>query len=246
MPELSIIIATLNENAVIGRCLESISKQTYADFQLIIMDGISTDGTVNIIDRYNHLYHTFESSSDNGIYSAWNKALHKATGDWVMFLGADDYLVNDNILNELMRFARVTSADLVTVRNAEIDSEGKQVKIYGEPWQWSRFKKYMNICHVGVLHRRTLFDEYGLFDEKYKIAGDYDFLMRVGDKLSSADFDRVVACCGNDGVSRSRVIEAFREAVKIQKNHNSNAYFLSVLRYSLSYLMLRAKLILKN
>ena len=101
----------------------------------------------------------------------------------------------------------------------------------------------MNICHVGVLHNKSLFEKYGFFDERYIVAGDYEFLMRVGYRLSSSDFDRVVAHCGNFGVSRSMIRKAFWEAISIHKIYKSNYIILSLLRYTASYFRLRLKLL---
>lgn len=237
MPELTIIIATLNAGGVIERCLHSIARQTYSDFELIVFDGLSTDNTLEIIKSHGELCDYVESSKDSGIYNAWNKALKKASGKWLMFIGADDFFASDDILSRLMLHATQTDADLVTVRNAEIDESGRVVKTYGEPWCWQRFRKYMNICHVGLLHNRRLFEKCGEFDESYKIAGDYEFLMRSARMLTASDFAHVVVNCGNRGVSRTQIFRAFREAVRIHKSYKSAFWPISILRYARGYLM---------
>ncbi|MDD5059021.1 MAG: glycosyltransferase family 2 protein [Sideroxydans sp.] len=241
-PELTIILATLNAGGTIERCLQSIASQSFRDFELIVIDGVSTDDTLDKIGRYTAICSYVESSPDNGIYSAWNKALKMAKGEWIVFIGADDYFATDTILDDLIKFAARTNADLITVRNTELNPEGEAVKVFGEPWCWGRFRRYMNICHVGVLHRRVLFEEYGLFDESYKIAGDYEFLMRAGNQLSTADFDCVVACCGNSGVSRKNIAKVFNESIRLQQKHQSTNLVGSYVKYGLSYL----KLCIKN
>src|SRR3954447_3382690 len=91
-PAITIVVATFNAGAILSRCLESVLAQDYPFVDLVVIDGGSTDGTIERIRGYGALIAYWESSPDNGVYDAWNKALRHVRGDWVCFLGADDRL----------------------------------------------------------------------------------------------------------------------------------------------------------
>ena len=91
-PKISIIVAVYNSKKTLQRCIDSVFSQTYPHKELIIIDGGSTDGTVDILRANNDKITYWKSEPDNGIYQAWNKALDHAKSDWICFLGADDYL----------------------------------------------------------------------------------------------------------------------------------------------------------
>lgn len=241
-PKLTIILATLNAGATIERCLQSVADQSYQNYELIIQDGVSCDDTLKKVERFTSLIDmNVESSRDGGIYGAWNKALARARGEWVMFIGADDYFPSDCTLADLLAFASGEEADLITVRNAEVDDGCKVIRVYGEPWVWDRFRRFMSICHVGLLHRKSLFDCHGRFDEQFRIAGDYEFLMRIGKQITAVDYDKVVACCGNEGVSHRRLVRAFSEAIWLQYRYKSTCVVISAIRYGLFYLRFRVR-----
>lgn len=234
-PTLSIIVATLNVSSVIDRCLASIQSQDYSDYELIVMDGVSIDGSIEKIKSYGAIITYFESCRDGGIYAAWNKALAHVRGEWIMFLGADDFFPNPDVLKNLMLFAKSKDVDFITVKNSLIDAKGRQIKVFGEPWNWRKFRRYMNVCHVGALHRKSYFEQQGIFDTAYQIAGDYELLMRARSSLRTADFGQIVACCGVDGISRSKVARAFYEAIRLQRSHRSLPLIISISNYALGY-----------
>ena len=90
-PLISIIVAVYNGEKTLQRCIDSVFSQTYPHKELIIIDGGSTDGTVDILQTNNDKITYWKSEPDNGIYQAWNKALDHAKSDWICFLGSDDY-----------------------------------------------------------------------------------------------------------------------------------------------------------
>ena len=98
---ITVILAVLNASNTLERCLQSILKQTYQHKEIILVDGGSTDGTLSILDAYGDKLTYWESKPDRGIYHAWNKALKHARGDWICFLGADDYFWSNNVLADL-------------------------------------------------------------------------------------------------------------------------------------------------
>lgn len=95
--KISIIIATYNAENTIKRCIDSIACQKSDEIELLVIDGDSKDKTVDILKSYGNIIDIFKSEPDKGVYDAWNKALRLATGEWIMFLGADDYFLSGAI-----------------------------------------------------------------------------------------------------------------------------------------------------
>lgn len=163
-------------------CLDSIIEQDYKRVQIIVMDGASTDGTQRILERNKEHIDYWESEPDRGVHHAWNKALDHAAGDWVCFLGADDRLKAPDVLSQMARALSGASPHHTVVYAAVhvVDDRGAVVQVSGEPWPAvrDRFRMEMAIPHQGTMHHRSLFERHGRFDERYRICGDYEFLLR--------------------------------------------------------------------
>lgn len=181
-PIISIIIAVYNGVSTLQQCIDSIAKQTYINIELIIIDGGSTDGTIDLLKLNQDKIDYFISESDTGIYNAWNKGLSKAKGVWICFLGADDFLWNNKVfervdaqLNKVPIGVRVVYGAM-----AIVNANGDYLFKVGDPWSKvkNRFKQLMCIPHPGTMHHRSIFDQYGYFDEQFRIAGDYEMLLR--------------------------------------------------------------------
>ncbi len=182
-PFFSIIIATFNAEKSIQQCLNSILAQQFAASEILIQDGGSNDGTPTIIDAYRENITYFVSCPDNGIYDAWNRALPHARGEWICFLGADDCFTDKNVLKNYSGFltTRNPKTKVVYGINHIVNSEGETLYPVGTPWQELRSLFYKTMClpHQGMMHRRSVFDDVGLFDDTYTIAADYELLLRI-------------------------------------------------------------------
>lgn len=184
-PLISVIIAVLDGHNTLEHCIKSIVGQTYPNKELIIMDGGSTDGSLSIIRKHEHNITYWESKPDRGIYHAWNKTLARAGGEWICFLGADDYFCNDQVLTDLLPFLHHAAASGIRVvygRIARVDGGGRLLARWGKPWEKIRWQMPhgmpIGLPHTGLMHHRDLFKNHGLFDETFRIAGDYEFLLR--------------------------------------------------------------------
>ena len=102
-PSISIVVAVFNGAHTLQRCIDSVITQDYPDKEIIIMDGGSTDGTVDILRSNSRRIAYWESRRDRGIYHAWNKGLQQAHGEWIIFLGADDVLYNERVLETFVK-----------------------------------------------------------------------------------------------------------------------------------------------
>jgi glycosyltransferase involved in cell wall biosynthesis len=212
---ISIIIATYNAEKYLQHCLNSIIPQLNDTIELIIIDGDSKDDTVGLIKTNKQYISYFITESDKGIYDAWNKGIKNATGDWIMFLGADDQLM-PNALNIYQQFINynlgATEIDLISSRVQMVDKNGKTIRIKGWPFLWPMFLKEMTIAHPGALHSKKLFDKYGNFNINYKIVGDYELLLRAGTSLKSLYLDEITVVMSEGGASDS--VESIKEHYK--------------------------------
>ena len=189
-PLISIVLATLDAARTLPRCLESLRAQSFRDFEVIVMDGASTDGTVAILERSGDVVTQWASAADAGLYSAWNRALPLAKGEWLCFLGADDWLWDADALARLAPHLRGAMPDFRVVysRIRQLDAGGGLIEELGEPWHQcqARFRSHECLPHPGLMHHRSLFEKHGRFDESFRFAADYEFLLRelkAGDAL---------------------------------------------------------------
>jgi len=180
-PQLTVVIATLNAATTIHQCLTSIIEQTVSPIEIVVIDGGSKDETQSIVQSFGDKISYFVSQEDRGVYEAFNKGIKASQGEWIMFLGSDDFLHNSKSIEEILSFVKTHAVkERIVYGQIEVQNENLGSSLFGKSWDDSRedFKHFMSIPHVGMLHHRTLFEDYGGFNETFKIAGDYEFLMR--------------------------------------------------------------------
>ena len=181
-PLISVVVALLNGRSTLKRALDSVLQQDYANRELLVMDGGSTDGSVEVLRGYGSSIAYWESQQDRGLYHALNKALPRARGDWVYILGADDFLWDAHVLSAMApHLARAYPPHRVVYGRANFVSErGEVLEVLGRPWSEfrSRFVQGFMIPHQAVFHHRTLFEVHGGFDETFRTSGDYEMLLR--------------------------------------------------------------------
>lgn len=181
-PKISIVIATLNSERYLERCLHKIVSQDYLLKEIVIKDGGSVDGTINIIKQFEKFIQYWESTPDRGIYHAWNHALPHCSGEWICFIGSDDYFLNNHVLRRFADFLRKVPPKIKIVYglNHVINSREEVLYTIGRPWEEisNQFKQTMCLPHPGLMHHASLFKEHGRFNTALDIAGDYEFLLR--------------------------------------------------------------------
>ncbi|NPT40346.1 glycosyltransferase [Paraburkholderia sp. 1N] len=202
-PLVSVVMATFNCVETVRRAVESVARQTYPRTELVVIDGNSSDGTLAELQSLAACIDKFVSEPDKGIYDAWNKGVKLASGDWICFIGADDVL-NDDAIGEYINFIRDSGEEFIYVSSqVKLVNDAAVARIVGGAWHWSLFRKFMNVAHVGSFHHRKLFHEYGLFDDRFKICGDYEILLRPRSQLAAGYFQKITVVMAAGGVSQS-------------------------------------------
>lgn len=177
-PKISVITVVYNGVSLIERTIISVLSQTYTNIEYVIIDGASTDGTLELIEKYESKIALIHSGKDNGIYDAMNKGLKDSSGDYVLFLNAGDELYAAGTIEKVLSSAE--NADVYYGNTAVINENGK---ILGdrrlsppEKLDWKGLRFGMCVSHQSFIARRLLCDFY---DTNYKIAADIDWVIKV-------------------------------------------------------------------
>ncbi|MDB5120195.1 MAG: glycosyltransferase [Sphingobacteriales bacterium] len=200
-PIISIIIPTLNSGKTLSECLDSLILQTYKNFEVIIVDGASSDDTMLILEYYAKLSASIRwvSDKDNGIYDAMNKGLKLAKGDWIYFLGSDDKLFSPAVLYTIAKKSKnenefdIIYGDVFSTRfNGIYAGEFNSEKIL-----------HQNICHQAIFFKKTVFKKIGNFSLKYTLYADWDHNIRwfLSKRIKKKYINMVIANYADGGFS---------------------------------------------
>ena len=222
-PILSVITVCFNAEKTIERTIQSVLQQTYPAIQHIIVDGTSSDGTMNIINTYKDRIAMVISEKDAGLYDGMNKGLRAATGDYVYFLNADDEFYSNDVVEKI--FTSATEADVYYGEVMFTDMEGKELGLRSrvtnqktpEQLDWKGLQKGMVVSHQAFFIKRELAASYDL---NYKICSDIDWMIRClkhCSKIINTHF--VFAKFAAGGTSKQRQKLAWRERFFILQKH---------------------------
>lgn len=177
-PLFSIIIPTFNVAATLRACLDSIIGQTCSDFQVVLVDGASTDDTVEIAKSYSPTLGErliIHSGPDQGPYDAMNRGVELSSGSWVYFLGADDNLYAPDTLAAIATFIADHEPSDIVYGDVIMRSTSYR---YDGPFDLDRLLFKQNICHQAIFYRRELFAGIGPYNLRYRLWADWDFNIR--------------------------------------------------------------------
>lgn len=179
--KISLLTVSFNSASTIKDTIESIRSQDYKNIEYIVVDGNSKDGTVEIIKSYDSFISKWISEQDKGIYDAMNKAIQLATGDVVGILNSDDFYFNDQIVSQIANAFSDEKVDVVFGDLVFVDPNNlnKVVRKYSSAkWHPAKFARGFMPAHPTVFIRRKYYEQFGLFKTDYKIAADYELLIR--------------------------------------------------------------------
>lgn len=179
--KVSIITAVRNGEAAIGATVDSVNAQDYPDVEHVVVDGASTDGTMRIVGERSHRLGRTVSERDRGVYDAFNKGLALATGEWIGFLGAGDRFAHDGAISRLIAATAHPPVDAVFADMRIVDPASRRIMRSYRSASFSPARVghgYMP-AHPTLLLRRSVYDRFGEFDIGYRIAGDFEFIVRA-------------------------------------------------------------------
>jgi len=212
----------------------SVVSQEYPNIEFIIIDGCSTDGTLEIIKRFRDKIDVFISEPDNGIYDAMNKGISLSTGEFIYFLGADDVLTNNTVIKNIVCNIETTyeiyyGNVIFKTSHSVYDGKFSQLKIVNR-----------NISHQSIFYPRVVFDEF-LFDLNYPILADYNLNLQLFNhtRFKFKYVPLVVAIFNDNGVSGSRTLDSNFEKDRLDIIYRSFPLWVYVYKKMRMYLVSR-------
>lgn len=195
MTKLSIIIPTFNSEKVLAAAINSVLSQSFTDFELLIIDGLSTDNTLAIARGYADSRIKIISEKDKGIYDAMNKGIERASGEWLYFLGSDDVLFSPKSLENVFRKYNLSARKMVygnvqfKLSKAVYDKKFSYFKLYDK-----------NICHQAIFYRKEVFEQAGNYQIQYKALADWVFNMKCFNlQIPKLYINELIAIYNEDG-----------------------------------------------
>jgi len=224
-PRISVIIPTFNSAQTLERALQSAFAQTLSAVEIIVIDGGSSDATLQITQQHRERIAHVVSEKDNGIYDAINKGLQVATGDWIFILGSDDALDHAQVFQELLS-AATTGTQLIF---GNVKYTGDKQSLVPELHVSSLSNKLWvkNTLHQqSALYRRDLFADFR-FNTSYRVLADYDFHLKLWkEKVDSIHVSTNVAQCAAQGLSKRFRWSLYQEELTIKRHRLSRMLWL--------------------
>lgn len=215
--KVSIITVCKNAQDTIERTIKSVISQTYNNIEYLIIDGKSTDKTLDIVNKYQNKISTIVSESDSGIYYAMNKGVRKSTGDIVYFLNSGDLLFNKDTISDVAKLFKEKNSNVLygdVLLYDENNPEGLNIE------QHKNINKFY-LAHDGIYHqamfvKKDLFEKYGKFNTRFKLLADYEWTLRVliRNNVTANRIDKIIAKYLFGGAS-SNYKETWKERFQI-------------------------------
>jgi glycosyltransferase len=236
--KISIIMASNNSEKFIERSLISLEQQSYNNIEFIIVDNVSTDRTIGIVKKYQHMVDIFVCEKDEGLYYALNKGIELATGEVIGFLHSDDVFANPNVLSEVMDAFNSNDVDCVYGDCSFLDPKKgfKRTRVWraGLATEY-KFSFGWMPPHTATFFRKNVYENYGNFNTLFKISADYELLLRF---FLSPDFKflylrKTIIFMNRGGLSNNNInnlVRKFLEDVRACKIHKMSGYRVAILK----------------
>jgi glycosyltransferase involved in cell wall biosynthesis len=222
-PLVSILTAVFNGARFLEQTIQSVLNQDYDNIEFIVIDGGSTDGTQNVIRRYEHALDYWVSEPDHGISDAFNKAVLLSSGDYLNFQGAGDYLVARDVLSRAMSGVDAHRDMLISAGVQRVREDNCNEIVWISPRRFSpSFNKHsllfrMSLPHQGLMTNRRMFERYGLFDTSNRFSMDYEHLLRAYHEFPNVVMKDVIFSAWRDGgIGLGRTQEILLEYARIK------------------------------
>jgi glycosyltransferase involved in cell wall biosynthesis len=177
--KITIITVCYNSVTTIENTLKSVAAQTYKNIEYIIVDGNSTDGTLDIIEQYKTMVSKWVSEPDKGLYDAMNKGINMATGELIGILNADDTFFNNHVLEDIAEFHHNNNIDASVGNIIQTNIQGKLLRKYrAANWKPEKLKIGFMPPHPAIFFKRELFEKFGMYHLDFVIGADYELIIR--------------------------------------------------------------------
>ena len=219
-PLVSVITVVYNDANGLERTIQSIQSQTYSNIEHVIIDGASTDGTTDIIKKYQNGIAYWISEPDKGLYDAMNKGLRASSGDYVWFMNAGDLIHTDDTCTQIFAGARAL-ADIYYGDTMIVDGNYQELGLRRlrppENLTWKSFMKGMLVCHQAILVKKSLADEY---DKRYSHSADFDWVIKALKKASIVkNTNIIIASFLDGGHSKQNIRSSLKERFHSMSRH---------------------------
>jgi len=237
--KVTIITVTWNSAATLRDTLESVKNQTYPNIEHILVDGASKDGTVDLIRAYPHVA-KWVSEKDKGLYDAINKGILMSTGDVIGILNSDDFFPHAHVIERMVEVFKKENADAVfgDIAFVKPDNLNRIVRLYSSKRFHPRKFAYGYMpAHPSFYVKREFFEKHGLYKLDYKIAADYELLMRFmhGNGLKYVYHPEIMVYMRTGGVSNKNVLSRYTLNKEIVRACKENGVSTNMLLLSFKY-----------
>jgi glycosyltransferase involved in cell wall biosynthesis len=214
--KVSVITPTFNSAATVARCLDSVKAQNYADIEHIVVDGGSTDGTVELLRQSGVRY---ISEPDAGIYHAMNKGVRMATGEIIHILNSDDWYSANDVVSTMVNLMESGKLDVGHAQISQVDARGGEVCVNGADVSKEQLLKKMKVAHPSCFVRSSVYRRFGDFSQGFRIAADYDFILRIWGKVKVGFLPKRIVQMQMDGVSNSNPVRSYKDSMAVSLVH---------------------------
>jgi len=231
--KISLITVVLNNAETLKTTLDSVLGQTYGEIEYIVVDGVSSDGSLDIISQYRHHITTFISEPDKGLYDALNKGIGLASGDVVGFIHADDFYASEHVIASVAEAFEKTGADAVygDLVYVHKDNTDKVIRYWkSSPFHPAKLKRGWMPPHPTFFVKRERYQKHGLFDTSFRIAADYDLMLRLlgQHRISAVYVPEVFVRMRLGGVSNrslKNVLRKMKEDLRAMRKNEVGGFF---------------------
>jgi glycosyltransferase len=221
VPTVSVVTPTFNAVTTIEACCESVAGQDYSQIEHLVIDGGSSDGTVAVL-KSRGIRH--ESSPDAGIFDAMSKGVRMASGEFVHILNGDDRYAHSAVLSKTLQAMTAHGWDLCHARAAQVSQSGRIVRVIGRDVNKRQLLEKMRVAHPTVIVHRSVYERYGAFSVGFRVAGDYEFLLRIWDKVRMGFIDEVlvIMAIGGNSTRPENLVRSYRESLAAAVVHGAH------------------------
>ena len=238
--KVSIITPAFNSSATIARCIESVKSQDYIDIEHIIIDGGSSDGSVEFLQQSGVSY---ISEPDAGIYHAMNKGVRMAQGNVIHILNSDDWYSANDVISTMVDFMASGEYDICHGYVMHVNTKGDDVLQVGGDINQEQLFQNMKVAHPSCFVRSSVYHRYGDFSSGFRIAADYDFLLRIWSKVNVGFIPRCIVKMQIGGASISNPLRTYKEFLAVALVHGKGVlpallnFYLGYVKHYLALLL---------